>query len=122
MKQATFKKLQEINEAINVLAEYPLLSDDRQMDLLVSALKLEGHTYEDWVEANEAEIFSTPLDLFYLAKDMYENEMAGTEPYMANELVIATLLHSGMSSSDAHSILCTISTLYDYGISIEQTK
>ena len=58
---------------------------------------------------------STLIDAYYLFVDEYEGE----QPYLAAEMTVGYLLELGFNSSDAHSALCTVQTLYDAGATIK---
>ena len=56
----------------------------------------------------------TLKDIYFL----YRDEMNGDQPYYADELIISHLLALGYDSPTAHTMLCTVSCLYDIGAEI----
>ena len=120
MENDTFIRYNEINNAINTLSDYGVLGDNQALQLFEDELAKDEFTLDDFLyELDEIPEELDPKDLLLSSLDLYKEVMASKTPFNAAEMVVGYLIDSGMAHSDAHSVLCTVQTLYDYGLKIE---
>ena len=119
MKTEVFIRFFEINDALNILTDYGVLGDNQGIDLLTETLAAEGFTLDDFLDELECEEEKEPKQLLLDSIDLYKEVTEGKTPFNASEMVVAFCLDAGLTSSEAHSILGTVETLYEYDLTIQ---
>ena len=111
-----FQRLTRINDALNVLTELPLISDEWATEVFITALDDAGYSLDEWAARLECD--PDPEELLLESIALYKEGIEGTHPFNAAEIVVGYLLEEGLSSTDAHSMLCTAQLLYDFRLTV----
>lgn len=120
MEDETFIRFTEINNAINTLNDYAVLGDNQALQLFEDELAKEEFTLHDFLyELDLVRDEPDPKDLILSSIELYKEVITSNTPFNAPEMVVAYLLESGLSGTDAHSVLCTVQTLHEYDLELQ---